>query len=192
MMHSVGDMGNIDTYCLKGDKRMSIGAASRFVCAVVVVMFGFLVSNSFASDKAESLALSKALSQVKLFAGLTDAERDSLKGAATLRRGKAGERIIRQGNTQDKMFIILESKVEVRVNEKHVATLSGQPLVGEIEFLDKLPATADVLLLKETDLIELNYAALTGLMENQPRLGYVLMREIATIEAQRLRKTSPK
>jgi CRP-like cAMP-binding protein len=185
-------MGNIDTLGLKGDKRMITGAAGRLVCAVVGVMFGYLAGNSFALDEAKALALSKALSQVKLFAGLTDAERDALKDASTLRRGKAGERIIRQGKTLDRMFIILESKVEVRVNEKHVVTLSGQPIVGEIEFLDKLPATADVLLLKDTDLIELDYAALTGLMEKQPRLGYVLMREIAKIEAQRLRKTTQK
>ena len=171
---------------------MFTGAAGRFVGAVVVVMFGYLACNSFAADEANPLALSKALSQAKLFAGLTDVERDALTAAATLRRGKAGEQIIRQGKVLDRMFIILEGQAEVWVNGKHVATLSGQPLVGEIEFLDMLPATADVLLLQETDLIELNYAALTGLMEKQPRLGYVLMREIARIEARRLRETAPK
>jgi len=171
---------------------MFTGTAGRFVWAVVVVMFGYLACNSFAADEAKALALSKALAQVKLFAGLTDAERDSLKAAATLRRGKAGERIIQQGTTLDRMFIILKGQAEVRVNGKHFVTLSGQPLVGEIEFLDMLAASADVLLLKETDLIELNNVALIGLMEKQPRLGYVLMSEIAGIEARRLRKTSRK
>ena len=171
---------------------MFTGTAGRFVWAVVVVMFGYLACNSFAADEAKALALSKALAQVKLFAGLTDAERDSLKAAATLRRGKAGERIIQQGTTLDRMFIILKGQAEVRVNGKHFVTLSGQPLVGEIEFLDMLAASADVLLLKKTALIELNYAALTGLMEKQPRMGYVLMREIAQVEARRLRDTDPK
>ncbi len=192
LKRSVGHMGNIDSCCTKGNKQMFTRAASRLVCAVAVVLFGYMADNSFALDEAKALALSKALSQVKLFAGLTDAERNALKAAATLRRGKAGERIIRQGKILDRMFIILENKVEVRVNGKPVVTLSGQPLIGEIEFLDKLPAAADVLLLKETDLIELNYATLTGLMEKQPRLGYVLMLEIAKIEAQRLRKTTQK
>jgi len=167
-------------------------AAGRLVLAIVIVMLGNLACNSFASDEAKALTLSKALSQIKLFAGLTEAERDSLKAVATLRRGKAGERIIQQGKARDRMFIILEGRAEVRVNGKHFVTLSGQPLVGEIEFLDMLPASADVFLLKETDLIELNYAALTGLMEKQPRLGYVLMREIAKIEARRLRETTQK
>ncbi len=58
--------------------------------------------------------------------------------------------------------------------------------------LDGLPASADVVVLKETRLIELNNAALIDLMGKQPRLGYVLMREIATIVGQRLRAMNPK
>jgi len=171
---------------------MFTGTADRFVWAVVLVMFGVFASNSFAADESKVLGLSKALAQVKLFAGLTDVDRDALKAAATLRRGKAGERIIQQGKALDRMFIILKGKAEIRVNGKHIVTLSGQSLVGEMEFLDMLPASADVLLLEEADLIELHYSSLTGLMEKQPRLGYVLIREIARIEAGRLRDTDLK
>ena len=163
-----------------------------FIWIAVIVMFGYLACNSFAADEANVLALSRALAQVKLFQGLTDAERDALKAAATLRSGKSGERIIQQGKAMGKMFIIMEGQAEVRVNGKHIVTLSGQTLVGEIEFLDKLPASADVFLLKDTDLIELNHVALTDIMKKQPRLGYVLMGEIARIEARRLRATNPK
>ncbi len=124
--------------------------------------------------------------------GLAEPEREALKAAATLRRGKAGELIVRQGKAMGRMLIILEGKAEVRIDGKLVATLSGQSLVGEIEFLDTLPASADVSLLEEADLIELNSAALTTVMEKQPRLGYVLMREIAKIEAGRLRKPNPR
>jgi hypothetical protein len=153
--------------------------------------FGWIVGSGYycpvAADEAKSLALSRALAQVKLFAGLPDARRDTLKSAAALRHTKAGERIIEQGTMQDRMFIILDGQAEVRVNGKHIVTFSGQSLVGEIEFLDALPASADVFVLQETDLIELNHNALTVLMEKQPWLGYALMREFARIEAQRLR-----
>ena len=87
---------------------------------------------------------------------------------------------------------MLEGRAEVRVNGRHIVTLSGQSLFGEIEFLDMLPVSADVVLLEETDLIELRNSALTALMEKQPRLGYVLIREIARIEARRLRDTNQK
>ena len=163
----------------------------RFVCAVVII-FGSLAGNSLAAEDTKTLTLSKALSQVKLFAGLTNTERDLLRTIASLRQGKEGERIIQQGKTSGKMFIILKGDADVRIDGKSFVTLTGQALVGEIEFLNKHPATADVLLLGETDLIELNNIALDRLMEKQPRLGYVLMREIAKIEAQRLRKASAK
>jgi CRP-like cAMP-binding protein len=166
--------------------------AAGFVLAVVVVVvaLGDFAGYAFAEDAA--MELSRALRQAKLFAGLTDDERAALKSVATLRHGREGERIIEQGKPSGRMFIVLEGEAEVRVNGKLVATLPAQALVGEIEFLDKLPATADVLLLKETNLIELNHAPLTELMEKQPRLGYVLMREIARIEARRLRRTTQK
>jgi len=168
---------------------MVTGLAGRLYLAVlvVVVVFGNFSGNSFAADKAKALELSKALGRVKLFAGLTGKERDVLKSATTLRRCKEGERIIEQGKPLDRMFIVLEGQAEVRVSGKLMATLPEQSLVGEVEFLDMLPASADVIILKETDLIELNNAALTDLMKKHPRLGYVLMSEIARIESQRLR-----
>ncbi len=170
------------------------GASGRLVWMVAVVLSGSFLYLSFGSDKAGAgaKALSKALARVELFAGLTDQERDALKAAATLRHAKAGERIIEQGKARDRMFIILEGGAEIWVNGEHLLTHSAQTLVGEIEFLDSCPASADVVLTQETDLIELNYAALTALMEERPRLGYVLMREIAGIEARRLRNTTPK
>ena len=170
---------------------MLTGAGWRCVLASMVMLVACVATNSFAAAEAKGPALSKALTEVKLFAGLTDAERAALDSAATLRRGRAGERIIEQGTSLGTMFIVLEGQAEVRINGKHIVTHSGQPLVGELEFLDRLPASADVILLQETDLIELNNAALNALMERQPRLGYVLIREIARIEAGRLRGSNP-
>lgn len=155
-----------------------------------VVGSGYYYPVAAAQDNAP--ALSSALVQVKLFAELTDMERDALKSAATLRHAKAGERIIEQGTTNDRMFILLGGQAEIKVNGQHIVTISGQSLVGELEFLDSPPASADVIILQATDLIELNYAALGNLMEKQPRMGYVLMREFARIEAQRLRASNPK
>jgi signal-transduction protein with cAMP-binding, CBS, and nucleotidyltransferase domain len=168
---------------------MITGLAARLFLTVVVVVvaLGNFAADSFAADEAKALELSRALGQAKLFAELTDEERSALKSAATLRQCKEGERIIEQGKPLDSMFIVLEGQAEVRVNGNLVATLPEQSLVGEVEFLDMLPSSADVVILKETHLIELNNAALTGLMNKQPRLGYVLMREIARIEGRRLR-----
>jgi len=173
---------------------MATGLAVRLFLAglaVAVVLENF-AGNSFAEDKAKTLELFNALGQARLFAGLTDKERASLKSATVLRHCKEGERIIEQGKPLDRMWIVLEGQVEVRVNGKFVATLPEQSLIGEVEFLDMLPASADVVVLRETRLIELNNAALTTLMNKQHRLGYVVMSEIARIEGQRLRAMDQK
>jgi CRP/FNR family transcriptional regulator, cyclic AMP receptor protein len=154
------------------------------VLAIVLAVVGF---SGISSAEDEVSALSKALRQAKLLSGLTEADRTALESAATLRHGRERERIIEQGKSSGRMFIILQSRADVRINGKPVVTLPVQALVGEIEFLDGPPATADVVLLGDTDLIVLNNAALTEIMERQPRLGYVIMSEIARIEARRLR-----
>lgn len=167
-------------------------ATRWIVLAVVVATFGTFAGSSFAKEKARPTGLSHALSQVKLFAGLTAKERTALESVATLRRCEKGERIIEQTAPLDKMFILLESPAEVRVNGKVVATLPERSLIGEIEFLDGLPASADVIVLKESPVIEIGNAALTRLMKKQPRIGYVLMSEIARLEGQRLRAVNAK
>jgi CRP-like cAMP-binding protein len=169
---------------------MSTKVSVRFICVLMCLVFESSSKNLLAADDARTL--SQAIDQVKLFKGLTDAERDTLKTVAILRSGIAGERIIEQGKTLDKIIIILEGQAEIWINGKRFVTLDGQTVVGEVEFLDGLPASADVILLKETDLIELTHAALIDLMEKHPRMGYVLMSEIAKIEGRRLRDTNPK
>ncbi|MBN2569950.1 MAG: cyclic nucleotide-binding domain-containing protein [Deltaproteobacteria bacterium] len=166
---------------------MGTKPAVRVLAAVVMAVFVGFACLSSAADTAAESEIVKALGQVKLFAGLTDAEKTVLQSAATVRQGTEGERIIEQGKTLDHMWIVLEGQAEVRVNGKVVATLPAQSLIGEMEFLGAFPAAANVYVLKNTRLIELNNAALTKLMEEHPRLGYVLMSEFARIEARRLR-----
>lgn len=173
---------------------MTVRLAARLFLAVgfFAVTSEIFSADQFAADKAAGAELSKAISQAKLFAGLTDKEKTALQAAASLRHGKKGERIIEQGKSSGAMFIVLESKAEVRANGKLVATLPDQSLVGEVEFLDGQPASGDVVISKDTPLIVLDNAKLRDLMKKQPRLGYLLMNEIARIEAQRLRAMNPK
>lgn len=159
---------------------------------ILAVMLGAFPGGVGAMDEIKNLELRNALGQVKLFSGMTGKERAALNAAAGLRHSQEGERIIEQGKPLDRMFIILEGKAEIWVDGKIMAILPPQSLVGDIEFLDGLPASADVYVLKNTRLVELNNARLNTLMEERPRLGYQFMREIAKIGGQRLRAMNKK
>ncbi len=136
--------------------------------------------------------LARALGRAGLFSGLTSDEKAALASAATVRQGKEGERIIEQGKPLAKMYVILEGDARVIVNGSVVATLPAQSLVGEVEFLDKKAASADVVVSGDTALIELDDAALTKLMDARPEIGYVLMSRIAKLEGARLRAMDEK
>ncbi len=167
--------------------------AGRFVLAVGVILSGIFAFNSIAAaDDAKDSDLSKAISKVKIFSGLTDAERSDLQSAAALRKAKAGERIIDNGKIIDRMFFIIDGQIEVWMKGKCIETLGAQSLVGEFEFLNKGPTSAEVRVSKDAEIVEVNYDALSTLMEKQPRIGYVLMREIARTEILRILAANPK
>jgi len=161
--------------------------------SVVFVVVSWLFSiNAFAEERIKPLDLSAAISHTSLFTGLTEKEKDLLKLVATLQLYREGERIVEHGQTLDRLFVIIDGQAGVMVDGKLVATLPEQSLVGELEFLDMLPAIAEVTLLKETYVIELNNNQLRILMNKHPQIGYKLMSEIAKIEAQRLRAMDEK
>jgi CRP-like cAMP-binding protein len=161
----------------------------KWIGVIFVVIMG-LVFPLAALAGGEGEFLDTALSRVEILSGLTRAELDILKPAARLFHGKKGEQVIRQGSLMGRMLVVLDGQVEVRIDGKSFVSFSGQVLLGEIEFLDGHPATADVVLLKDADYISLDTEKLKGIMDAHPRIGYVLLREIAGIEAHRLRNTS--
>ena len=167
-----------------------IGRARRSTITLVLLSFALFTTSFPADTRAAATKLAETLAQIQLFDGLTPEELTLLEGIATLRHGAAGERIVEQGKSMGRMLIIMDGQADVIVSGQKVVTLSGQVLIGEIEFLDQQPATADVVLLDNADLVEVDNSALNDLMEKYPRLGYVIIRRIAVIEAQRLRSST--
>lgn len=135
----------------------------RLCGSVAVMVFLMPAWNMAAADEAGDTALSDALARVQILAELTDSERNTLKSAAALRRAKAGERITEKGQALEKIFVVMEGQTEVWAEGSLVATLSGQSIIGETEFLDKLPVFADVIVKEDSELIELNNAALADI-----------------------------
>ncbi len=163
-------------------------------CILTALIFSLIIlqGNLFTAQKADAQDLSSILSQISLFSNLTPLQIDILKTAAVLKKGGKGEKIIHQGQSMGKMTIVLDGEADVLINGQHIVALSGQFLLGEIEFLDGQPASADVILGKDTNMVQLDNIALNRVFENHPDIGYVIMRQIAVIEAERLRKQSSK
>jgi len=156
-----------------------------------LLMFIFILSMAppgWGADKTspqQSVLL--ALRQVPLFSRLNDSQLAKVSEVADLLQWKAGDKIIEQGKRTGRMLIALESEVQIRIDGKLIVVLPENALVGEIEFLLEVPATADVVLNRDSRGIAIENNAIRRLMDAHPGIGYILMDEIARMEANRLR-----
>jgi len=163
-----------------------------FFSTVLILISGLFSTSLFTESTTTGTSLSEAIKQVEMFSGLTEAEQKMLESVTVLKHFSAGERIITEGKLTQDMFVVLDSPVEVRVKNQTVTDLSPKILIGEIEFLDRKIAAADVIMSKESDVIIINNVLLRKLFDSNPRLGYVLIDKIAGLLAVRLRAMDEK
>lgn len=163
---------------------------SGLFCIPALVFFLFFSIAALADNTSSHGSEVLALRQVPLFARLDDSQLRKVAEIAELRQGQKGEHIITQGKRIGKIFVALDSEVQIRIGGKLIVVLPIKSLVGEIEFLIDVPATADVVLNKNSKVLVLGHGPLRKVMDAHPRIGYVLMDGFASMEAQRLRMTN--
>jgi CRP-like cAMP-binding protein len=158
-----------------------------------VLVFGWIASLAIAptSSGGESPTscdgLLSALRQVPIFQRLDQKGLQQVASVAEVVERQGGDRIIEQGQRTGKMAIAIDSEVAIRIDGETLRVLPANSLVGEMEFLEEVPASADVLLVGKSRVILLEHKRFRSLMDADPGLGYALMDEIARMEASRLR-----
>jgi CRP-like cAMP-binding protein len=125
-----------------------------------------------AGDKAGRQAL---LASVRVFAGLSADVLADLAAAARTRRYTLGERIVRQGDEGDELFVVGAGEVLVTVQdpggkEHEVGRLGRGQFFGEWSLLVGERRSATVRAAAETELIVLARADLAGLLQRAPAL----------------------
>lgn len=142
------------------------------------------------AERVQSPAMASLLRQVPVFQRLDEAQLEKIAGAAEMATQEAGDRIIEQGKRAGRMAVALDSEVDIRIDGERLRVLPAKMLVGEMEFLEDCPASADVVMVGKSRVIFLENGRFRALMDADPILGYRMMNEIARLEANRLR-TNP-
>jgi small-conductance mechanosensitive channel/CRP-like cAMP-binding protein len=131
------------------------------------------------------------LAAIDLFAGLDDVERARLAQACAEHLFGAGERIVRQGDAGQSMFVVLDGTVRVTLEPsgQEVAVTSRGGFFGEMSMLTGDPRTATVSALDDALLLEISAerfrdlaVARSGLVEH---VSEVVSARRATLEAAR-------
>jgi len=137
----------------------------------------------------------ETLKSVELFSGL---EADELQKIAALleeRNYAPDEIIVKQGSPRDKLYIITEGLVEVSVEkpsgdgQHSVVKLGKGQTVGEMSLVDQGSRSATVRAISDpTKVLAVNQQVFSELCNQDARIGYIVMKNIAADLSFRLRQ----
>jgi small-conductance mechanosensitive channel len=123
------------------------------------------------------------LSNVQIFAPLTNDETYKLAKASLVRVFAPNEAIVRKGQEGGSMFVVHRGTVKIQVMEngfpKTINTLHEGDIFGEMGLFTGEPRTANVVASEETEVLEINNAAIKPLFEDNPDLVAAISKTIA-------------
>jgi CRP/FNR family transcriptional regulator len=131
------------------------------------------------------------LATVPLFAALEEDTAALVAAALTTRAVVRGHVVFNEGDTGDRLFIVLDGKVKISRaaldgRENLLAVLGPGEMFGELSLFDPGPRTATATAVTESTLASLDHDDLRPLLLDQPAVAVHLLRALA----QRLRRTN--
>lgn len=107
-----------------------------------------------------------------------------------------GSLILREGEPGNAMLLIIEGMVQVVRGDPQTGITLGildrGKTLGEMSLLDQKPRSATCIALHDCVLAVLSQPALEKLIDQYPRMGAAILREIARMLSHRLRRTNEK
>jgi CRP-like cAMP-binding protein len=138
------------------------------------------------------------LRQTALVEGLSNEELAAIAPVCQERQFGQGEEIFGEASKGTELYIVCRGRVSLEValpnrpgrGAERLATATAGMVFGEMSLVDRSPRSARARTLEETLVIEISSADLHKVMEENPRIGYVIMGNLATVLASRLRSTN--
>ena len=134
------------------------------------------------------------LKTIALFHDFTDTELEEFLDLADPTVYRAGEVIVRQGDSGNAMFYVAEGTCRV-VNRRdgdlvELDQLAAGDIFGEVSLFDHLPRSADVQAVTDCVLLKINEGMLRALAGIFPAAAFKFLLGIAREMGNRLRRTS--
>ena len=128
---------------------------------------------------------------IPLFESLSDEEVSNFLRSGTVLSLQPGDRIIRQGDVGDEMYIILSGVAEAvsrKEDQEHsLAIMSKGQIFGEVAFISTAVRSAEVNALTEMQVLIISKGFLNRAMRKQPEISAKVLFNLSLILAQRLR-----
>ena len=131
----------------------------------------------------------------RFFSDFTREDVQRLTGFMQVYRAEAGQAIIREGDVDDNLMLIIEGRVEIGKadagGERRPMTVVGPgATLGEMSMIDGEPRFATCVALEPTTFAVLSRDSMVRIILEEPALGSKILIKLVTLLSQRLRATS--
>lgn len=136
----------------------------------------------------------EVFSRAALFDGVSDGTLENLAGKAVLDRFGEGDTLIRQGDADSDMFLLVEGAVQVAVGKNGadvvVARMKAGDYFGEMSLLTGEPRTATIRAITAGAVYRISREAISPVLEADPELMDLLSRNLAERNLSREARTA--
>jgi hypothetical protein len=133
----------------------------------------------------------RALRRVRILACMTDEQLERFAPFLEVHKIPQWTTIVKQGETGDSMYFILEGELRVRIDiagkESTLATMTVGEFFGDISLFDRGPRSADVVANTDSVLAKISADALDTLAREAPDLATPFLRAIGKTLTARIR-----
>ena len=138
------------------------------------------------------VGLINLLRALPLFEGLGDGELRKITLLFGQKLSQANELVFNAADASDEAYVIMRGQIEIYIDpaKPPIATLSNGQIFGELAFLDGNERTARAISKTPSILLVLKRTEFNELIEREPHLGMVVLRNIAQDLAGKLRLTN--
>lgn len=111
------------------------------------------------------------LKQASIFENTPDNVLAAVASIATEVHLLSGAELMRQGDTADDFFVVIDGELVATINGATIATMGPGEMVGELGIFNDEPRAADVTATSDAMLLSLHRGELTELMANRPEIA---------------------
>lgn len=148
-----------------------------------------IIDHNF-QDQKVGVAIINLLRSLPIFSGLGEGELRKIARLFTQKLFRAGEVVFRQAANSDEAYVVMRGQLDVFLTDEGpaVATLTSGQIFGEQAFLDGGARDALVRASQASILLVIQRSSFNDLIQREPHLGMVVLRNIAVELSRKLRK----
>jgi hypothetical protein len=150
-----------------------------------------IVDRNF-QDQKVGVAVIALMRKLPIFEGLGDGELGKMARLFTQKLFRAGETVFRHGESSDEAYIVVRGQVDILLPDqtRAVASVPSGAIFGEQAFLDGGPRTATGVAAQPSILLVVQRPTFNMLIQREPHLGMVVMRNVAREVSGKLRQAN--